>query len=106
MTVYSRSVPKLRADEDDAEDLADLLARREGLGHLRVRRSGDLLTLESGDTADPLPHVRFRRATVQYWTLEAATHTGRWECTGFRDTLPRLVDQLVTTLAWTIAPTE
>lgn len=99
-------MPKLRADEDDAEDLADLLARREGLGHLRVRHRGDLLTLESGDKVDPVRHVRFRRATVQYWTLEAATNTGRWERTGFRDSLPRLVDLLVTTLPWTIAPIE
>ncbi len=99
-------MPKLRADEDDAEDLADLLARREGLGHLRVRHRGDLLTLESGDKVDPVRHVRFRRATVHYWTLEAATHTGRWERTGFRDTLPRLVDVLVTTLGWTIASLE
>ena len=97
---------KLRADEDDAEDVAALLARRKGLGHLRVRHRADLLTLESGDELDPVRHVRFRRATVQYWTLEAATHTGRWERTGFRDTLPRLVDLLVTTMAWTIAPID
>ena len=99
-------MPKLRADEDDAAHLAHLLASRKGLGHLRVRHRADLLTLESGDKIDPVRHVRFRRATVQYWTLEAATHTGRWERTGFRDSLPRLVDLLVTTLAWTIAPIE
>ena len=76
---------------------------------LRVRHRGDLLTLESGDKVDAegrRRHVRFRRATVHYWTLEAATHTGRWERTGFRDTLPRLVDVLVTTLGWTIASLE
>lgn len=99
-------MPKLRADEDDAAVVSHLLARREGLGHLRVRHRADLLTLESGDKLDPVRHVRFRRATVHYWTLEAATHTGRWERTGFRDTLPRLVDVLVTALAWTIAPFE
>lgn len=99
-------MPKLVADEDDADELAGLLASREGLAHLRVRHRADLLTLESGDKADPVRHVRFRRATVQYWTLEAATHTGRWERTGFRDNLPRLVDLLVTTMAWTIAPID
>jgi hypothetical protein len=99
-------VPKLRADEDDAEDLADLLARREGLDHLRVRHRADLLTLESGDKRDPVRHVRFRRSSVHLCTLEAATHTGRWERTGFRDTLPHLLDVLVTTLAWTIAPVD
>lgn len=98
--------PKLRAADDDADDLRDLLAAREGLGHLRIRRRTDLLTLESGDQADPIPHARFRRATVQYWTLEFATHTGRWERTGFRDTLARLVDLIVTTFPWTIARIE
>lgn len=88
------------------EDLTDLLATRDGLGHLRVRRRADLLTLESGPKADPILHARFRRASVHYWTLECASHTGRWERTGFRDTLPQLVDLLVTTLPWTIASIE
>jgi hypothetical protein len=99
-------VPKLRADEIDAEDLGDLLAEREGLDHLRVRRRADLLTVESGPKADPIPHARFRRSSVHLWTLECATHTGHWERTGFRDTLPRLVELLVTTLPWTVAPIE
>ena len=98
--------PKLRADDDDADDLRDLLAAHEGLGHLRIRRRADLLTLESGDEDDLVPHARFRRASVHHWTLECATHAGRWERTGFRDTLPRLVDLVVTTLPWTIAPIE
>lgn len=99
-------MPNLRADGDDAENLLDLLTAHEGLGHLRVRHRADLLTLESGEQADPIGHARFRRASVHYWTLECATHTGRWERTGFRDTLPRLVELLVTTLPWTIAPIE
>jgi hypothetical protein len=90
----------------DAEDLADLLVARHGLGHLRVRRRADLLTLESGPQADPVLHVRFRRSSVHYWTLECATHTGRWERTGFRDTLPRLLDLIVAQLPWTITPIE
>jgi len=97
---------KLRADEDDAEDLLDHLTAHKGLGHLRVRHRADLLTVESGSKNDPIPHVRFRRATVHYWTLECASHTGRWERTGFRDTLERLVRMIVTTMPWTIAPIE
>lgn len=99
-------MPSLRADEDDAENLLDLLTDHKGLGHLRVRHRADLLTLESGDQADPIRHARLRRSSVHLWTLECATHTGRWERTGFRDTLPRLVELLVTTLPWTIAPIE
>ena len=98
--------PKLRADDINEEDLSDLVATRDRLRHLRVRRRGDLLTLESGPKSDPISHIRFRRASVQYWTLECATHTGRWERTGYRDTLSRLLDLVVTTLPWTIAPIE
>lgn len=98
--------PKLRADDIDEEDLADLIETRDGLRHLRVRRRGDLLTLESGPKTDPISHIRFRRSSVQYWTLECATHTGRWERTGYRDTLSRLLDLVVASLPWTIAPIE
>jgi len=97
---------KLRADDEHADALRDLLDAYEGLEHLRIRRRADLLTLESGDEADPIAHVRFRRSSVHLWTLECATHTGRWERTGFRDPLPRLVNLVVTTLPWTIAPIE
>jgi hypothetical protein len=96
----------LRADDDDADDLREWIAAREGLDHLRVRRRADLLTLVSGDEADPVAHARFRRATVHLWTLECATHTGRFERTGFRDTLPRIFELLISTFPWVVAPIE
>jgi hypothetical protein len=96
----------LRADDDDADDVREWLAAREGLEHLRVRRRADLLTLESGDEHAPIPHARFRRATVHLWTLECATHTGRWERTGFRGPLPQLFELLTSTLPWVVAPVE
>jgi hypothetical protein len=96
----------LRADDDDADDLREWIAACEGLDHLRVRRRADLLTLVSGDEGDPIQHARFRRATVHLWTLECATHTGRFERTGFRDTLPRLFELLISTFPWVVAPIE
>jgi len=96
----------LRADDDDADDIREWIAAREGLGHLRVRRRADRLTLESGPDADPIPHARFRRVSVHLWTLECATHTGRWERTGFRDQLGPLFELLVSTLPWVVAPIE
>lgn len=95
----------LRADDDDADDLREWIAAREGLDHLRVRRRAALLTLVSGDEADPIQHARFRRATVHLWTLECATHTG-FERTGFRDTLPHLFELLISTFPWVLAPIE
>jgi hypothetical protein len=96
----------LHTEEDDADDAREFLAARDGLGHLRVRRRADLLTLESGPEDEPIPHARLRRVSAQHWTLECATHTGRWEKTGFRDTLENLLDLLISTLPWVVAPIE
>jgi hypothetical protein len=49
-----------------------------GLPHLRARKYGQLVIIESGPEADPIAHAtRLRRDTVHLWTLEIATHTGR-----------------------------
>jgi hypothetical protein len=62
--------------------------------------------IESGPEDDPIAHARLRRDTVQYWRLEIATHTGRWERTGFRGPLKDLLELLVTEFPWTVAPIE
>ena len=53
--------------------------KKHGLNHLRVRKHGDLIVFESGPKADPVRHIRLRRATRQWYTLEIATHTGQWQ---------------------------
>jgi hypothetical protein len=93
-------------DEDDEDDVREFLARRKNLKHLRVRRRADLLTLESGPTHDPVRHARLRRVTVQYWTLECATHTGRWEKTGFRGPLAEMLEVLTTSIPWVLTQVE
>ena len=90
----------------DAADARDFLAEREGLDHLRVRRRADLLVLESGPADDPVPHARLRRVAVHLWTLECATHTGRWEKTGLRGHLEQLLDILVSSFPWVVAPID
>jgi len=96
---------KLIAQPADADELASFLVAG-GFGHLRVRRRGDLLTIESGPSDDPYPRARLRRVGAQSWRLEMATHTGRWEPTpfqGHRDEIQRL---LVDNFPWTIAPLD
>jgi hypothetical protein len=100
-------VPRpLLADEDDADDVREFLAAREGLDHLRVRRRTDLLTLESGAEDEPIRHARLRRVSVHYWTLECATHTGRWEKTGVRGPMKDVLNTLVSTIPWVLTPIE
>lgn len=98
-------MPKPQADFHDAEAVRAYLAAR-GAVPLRARKYGALVILESGPVEDPIPHARLRRDTVHLWTLEIATHTGRWEKTGFRALRNELLDLRMTSLPWTIAPIE
>ena len=92
------------ADKYDADDLLDLLRAHRELKHLRVRRHGALLTIESGPKADPISHARLRRLTKHLWTLEVATHMGAWQPTGQRALMPDLVRMLVQDFPWVLAP--
>jgi hypothetical protein len=96
-------MPNLRADEDHEDEVRDFLRRRK-LGHLRVRRRGATLTLESGP--DPIPHLRLRRVSVHLWTVECATHTGRFEPTFLRDQLDKVLSEVAKTMPWVLAPLD
>lgn len=64
----------LAATDDDVRGVETFLRRFPELAHLRVRRPAALLTLESGDPSDPLPHARLRRLATKIWLLEMANH--------------------------------
>lgn len=99
-------MPKQCAEVSQAQQVERFFDQFPDLSHLRVRRYGALLILESGPAEDPISHARFRRDTVHLWRLEMATHKGRWEKTPFRDELISLVDLVVTTFPWTLAAIE
>lgn len=97
-------MPKPLATPEDAEAVQRLLASH-GFGHLRARKYGALVVLESGPEDDPIPHARLRRDTVHLWTLEIASPaSGRWQKTGFRDLRNKLVELLTTAFPWIVAP--
>lgn len=98
-------MPKHTADELQRFSIEDYL-RRKGLPHLRVRRYGVQLIVESGPTDDPVRHVRFHRRSSQVWTLDIASHTGAWEPTAFSGKIEHLADQLVADFPWTLEPVE
>jgi hypothetical protein len=93
----------LRADEDHEDEVRDWL-RRKKLGHLRVRRRAETLTLELGPREDPIPHLRLRRVSVHLWTVECATHTGRFEPTFLRDQLDKVLSEVDKNMPWVLAP--
>lgn len=75
----------------------------EGWSHLRARRRGRVVTVESGPKGDAVPHVRFRRDTVHPWWLEMPASRNRWEKTPYRATLDDLIGLIKTQFPWTLA---
>jgi hypothetical protein len=98
-------VGKHAADQIDV-DGTDAFLREQGLGHLRVRKRGDTLTLLSGPADDPVTHARLRKVSRQWWTLEMPTHMERWERTGLEAPRLEILRALVEQFPWALAPIE
>lgn len=77
--------------------------RKHKLEHLRVRKHGDLLVIESGPKSDPISHIRLRRATRQWYTLEIATR-GRWQPVPIRARAPELLETVIHNFPWVLTP--
>ncbi len=75
-----------------------------GFEHIRVRRRGKLVIIESGPEDDAIPHARLRKDTVNYWKLEMPVRGGRWEPTGIRAFLDDVLETLTTDFPWTLTP--
>lgn len=83
--------------------LHDAFANTDGLTHLRARRRGRVVTVESGPKGDVVPHIRFRRDTVDLWFLEMPARGGKWQQTPFRDSIETLLDLVKAQFPWTLA---
>jgi hypothetical protein len=94
-------VAKLRAEEEHVDAAIRLLHKRR-LKHLRAQRRGDLITLVSGDDADPFAHARVRRVGARRWRLEMPSNS-RWQPTPFEAELDDIVATLVDAFGWTLA---
>ena len=73
-----------------------------GLNHLRSRKYGSTIIVESGPKSDAFKHFRLRRDTVHLWVLDIAGHSQRWQRTPFRAQLAELVDIVIETFPWTL----
>lgn len=91
------------AEPHHARHVEDLLHRK-GADHLRARKYGSTVIVESGPATDPIRHLRLRRDTVHLWRLEFATHTGRWERTPLRATIDDLIEAVIQNFPWTLGP--
>jgi len=96
-------MPSPAAESHHASKVESIL-HGHGAAHLRARKRGAAIIVESGPAADPVKHFRLRRDTVHLWRLDMATHTGRWEATPFRAQLQELVTMVLESFPWTLAP--
>jgi hypothetical protein len=95
-------MPKLAADAAHVAATTAQLHAHSGLGHLRVRKHGSAVVIESGPTEDPVKHARLVRDTVGLWLLDIADHRGRWGDTGLRATREALTDSLIGEFGWVL----
>jgi hypothetical protein len=93
---------KHHASPHHCDTVVEFLHAR-GYEHVRARKRGALVTVESGPRDQPVPHARLRRDTVHLWLLEMPTHVGRWQPTGLRAPLDELLTALVDDFPWTLA---
>jgi hypothetical protein len=96
-------MPKYQAEDHHPRTVERLLHAR-ALPHLRARKYGSAVIVESGPQADPVKHLRLRRDTVHLWLLDMADHRGRWERTPYRALLEELITLVVDTFPWTLQP--
>lgn len=93
------------AEPHDVERVVELL-HGSGAKHVRARKHGATVIVESGPDKDPLKHFRLRRDTVHLWCLDIADHRGRWERTPFRNSLDDLVKTVIDQFPWTLTSAE
>lgn len=79
----------------ELEEVLRLLSRSEGLGHLRVKKRAQSITIWSGDKADEQQHARLTRLGRATWGLSFPHHSGRWEKTPFVGSMEEVVTTLM-----------
>jgi len=100
-------MPKFPADEIHVWAVQDFIDDHRGLRHLRPRKRGDTIILESGPKDDAIPHARVRRVTSQWWALELPDRHRRWGSIPFvRAPLREVLDLLRQQFPWILKPRE
>lgn len=95
-------MPKPAPESAHTDATISQLHGHKGLEHLRVRKHGASLVIESGPPSDPVKHARLVRDGVSLWVLEIADHRGRWEYTGVREGRADAVAKLIGEFGWVL----
>ena len=73
--------------------------------HLRCRKRADTIVIESGPPNDAFPRLRLRKLSSKSWSVDAATHTQRWERMPFQGSLLDVLRLVTENFPWLLAPT-
>lgn len=96
-------MPRQHAEPSHVSYVEELLHKR-GASHVRARKRGAAVIIESGPSDNPVRHFRVRRDTIHLWCLDMAARNGRWERTPFRALLSELVDMVCDSFPWVLTP--
>ena len=100
-------MPALAAEPIHLDLAQSFLDDHPGLAHLRLRRHGQLIVLESGPKRAPVAHARLRRVTRQWWALDVSVRPKTWEpVPGVRAPIPNVLKLLVASFPWLLAPRD
>ena len=78
--------------------------RKRGLVHLRVKKHGDSLLVQSGEASDPFNHFKLTALPSQQWRVSMGTRGVAWERTPFQGTLKEVVALVADTFPWMVEP--
>ena len=90
-----------KAEPHHASRVEALLHEHDAL-HVRARKYGASVIVESGPQDDPVRHLRLRRDTVHLWRLDVVGRGERWEPTAFRGNIESLVSAVVESFPWVL----
>jgi hypothetical protein len=96
-------MPKFAEDPFAVFSLEELI-QKHGLEHLRVRKHGDLLVIESGPKRDPIPHLRLRRVSRQWYSPEVPDHRGHWQRLDMRARAHVVFETVIHEFPWLLIP--
>jgi|SRR5574338_523726 hypothetical protein len=79
------------------------IIEKHGLAHLRARKHGDLLIIESGPKQNPVHHLRMRRVTRQWYALEIPDHP-HWQRVDIRARAHVVLETVIREFPWLLTP--
>ena len=96
------AMPNAPKAESHHASRVEALLHEHDVMHIRARKYGATVIVESGPEDDPVRHLRLRRDTVHLWRLDIAGRGGRWESTPLRGNIESLVSAVVEEFPWAL----